>query len=67
MLAITLAVGVVAVVAVYWASRVAMGTGADLRTAVFTRVQGFSAREVNRFGTPSLITRNTNDIQQIQL
>ena len=67
MLAITVAVGVVAVIAVYWASRVAMGAGADLRTAVFTRVQGFSAHEVNRFGTPSLITRNTNDIQQIQL
>ena len=67
MLAITLAVGVIAVVAVYWASRVAMGAGADLRTAVFTRVQGFSAHEVNHFGTPSLITRNTNDIQQIQL
>ncbi len=67
MLAITLAVGAVAVVAVYWASRVAMGAGADLRAAVFTRVQRFSAREVNGFGTPSLITRNTNDIQQIQL
>ena len=67
MLAVTLAVGIVAVIAVYWASRVAMGTGADLRAAVFARVQGFSAREVNGFGTPSLITRNTNDIQQIQL
>jgi ABC-type multidrug transport system fused ATPase/permease subunit len=67
MLGITLAVGAVAVVAVYWASRVAMGTGADLRAAVFTRVQAFSSREVNRFGTASLITRNTNDIQQIQL
>ena len=67
MLAIALAVGVLAIVAVYWASRVAMGAGADLRAAVFTRVQSFSAREVNRFGTPSLITRNTNDIQQIQL
>ena len=66
MLAIALAVGVLAVVAVYWASRVAMGA-ADLRAAVFTQVQSFSAREVNRFGTPSLITRNTNDIQQIQL
>jgi len=44
-----------------------MGAGADIRGAVFTRVQGFSAREINRFGTPSLITRNTNDIQQIQL
>jgi ABC-type multidrug transport system fused ATPase/permease subunit len=67
MLAIALAIGAVAIVAVYWASRVAMGAGADMRAAVFTRVQGFSAREMNRFGTPSLITRNTNDIQQIQL
>ena len=67
MLAIALAVGVLAIVAVYWASRVAMGAGADMRAAVFTGVQSFSAREVNRFGTPSLITRNTNDIQQIQL
>jgi ABC-type multidrug transport system fused ATPase/permease subunit len=67
MLGITLAVGVLAVIAVYWASRVAMGVGADLRAAVFTRVQAFSAREVNRFGTASLITRNTNDVQQIQL
>jgi ABC-type multidrug transport system fused ATPase/permease subunit len=67
MLGITVAVGVVAIVAVYWASRVAMGVGADLRAAVFSRVQGFSAREMNQFGTPSLITRNTNDVQQIQL
>jgi ABC-type multidrug transport system fused ATPase/permease subunit len=67
MLAVALAIGAVAIVAVYWASRVAMGAGADMRAAVFTRVQGFSAREMNRFGTPSLITRNTNDIQQIQL
>jgi ATP-binding cassette subfamily B protein len=67
MLAIALLVGVVAIVAVYWASRVAMGAGADIRGAVFARVQAFSASEINRFGTPSLITRNTNDIQQIQL
>jgi len=67
MLAIALAVGGVAIVAVYFASRVAMGAGADIRAAVFGRVQGFSAREMNRFGTPSLITRNTNDVQQIQL
>ena len=67
MLAIALAVGAVAVVAVYFASRIAMGTGADMRAAVFARVQRFSAQEMNRFGTPSLITRNTNDIQQIQL
>jgi ABC-type multidrug transport system fused ATPase/permease subunit len=67
MLAIALAVGAVAVVAVYFASRIAMGAGADMRAAVFAQVQRFSAREMNRFGTPSLITRNTNDIQQIQL
>jgi ATP-binding cassette subfamily B protein len=67
MLAITLALGGISIVAVYWASRVSMGVGADVRGAVFTRVQGFSAREMNRFGTPSLITRNTNDVQQVQL
>lgn len=67
MIAITLLVGASAVVAVYWASRVAMGAGADIRAAVFTSVQAFSARDMNRFGTASLITRNTNDIQQIQL
>ena len=67
MLGITLALGAVAIVAVYWASRVSMGVGADIRAAVYGRVQTFSAREMNRFGTPSLITRNTNDVQQIQL
>jgi len=67
MLAITLGLGVVSIVAVYFASRIAMGVGADVREAVFTRVQAFSARDIDRFGTPSLITRNTNDIQQIQL
>ena len=67
MLILTLLVGVCAVIAVYWASRVAMGAGADIREAVFTRVQSFSARDMNHFRTASLITRNTNDIQQIQL
>jgi ABC-type multidrug transport system fused ATPase/permease subunit len=67
MLAIALVLGVVAIVAVYYASKIAMGAGADIRSSVFTRVQTFSANEMNRFGTASLITRNTNDIQQIQL
>jgi ATP-binding cassette subfamily B protein len=67
MLVLTLLIALCAVVAIYWASRVAMGAGADIREAVFTRVQGFSARDMNTFGTASLITRNTNDIQQIQL
>ena len=44
-----------------------MGVGADARATVYGQVQGFSAGEMNHFGTPSLITRNTNDVQQIQL
>jgi len=67
MLGIALGLGVLAVVGVYWASLASQAVGRDLRGAVFGRVQGFSAREMNRFGTASLITRNTNDVQQIQL
>ncbi len=67
MLAITLAIGGVAIVAVYWASRIAMGAGADIRDDLFRTVQSFSTRDMNVFGTPSLITRNTNDVQQIQI
>jgi ATP-binding cassette subfamily B protein len=67
MLAVTLVLGVLAVVSVYFASRASMGVGRDIRGAVFARVQHFSAREMTRFGTPSLITRNTNDVQQVQL
>ena len=67
MLAITLVNGIISIAAVYWASLASMGLGRDLRAAVFGRVQQFSEREMNRFGTASLITRNTNDVQQIQL
>ena len=67
MLAIALVSGIFSIAAVYWASRASMGLGRDLRAAVFGRVQLFSEREMNRFGTASLITRNTNDVQQIQL
>lgn len=67
MLVLALVIGVFSIVAIYWASQVSMGAGADIRGAVFTRVQSFSARDMNAFGTASLITRNTNDIQQIQL
>ncbi len=67
MLALAVVVGILAIVAVYFASRAAMGFGRDVRRAVFERVQQFSATEMNRFGTPSLITRNTNDVQQVQL
>ena len=67
MLGVSLALVVIVVLAVYWASRVSMGVGRDLRGGVFERVQQFSSREMNRLGTASLITRNTNDVQQIQI
>ena len=67
MLAVTLALGVCSVVAVYFSARTAMGFGRDVRAALFERVQGFSLYEVDEFGTPSLITRNTNDVQQVQM
>ncbi len=51
----------------YLASRISMAFGRDLRSAVFSTVETFSAREINHFGAPSLITRNTNDVQQIQM
>ncbi|TMC33065.1 MAG: ABC transporter ATP-binding protein [Chloroflexi bacterium] len=67
MLGVTLLLGILAVIAVYFASRTSMGVGRDVRAAVFASVQSFSAREMNKFGTASLITRNTNDVQQVQL
>jgi ATP-binding cassette subfamily B protein len=53
--------------AVYFAAGTAMGFGRDVRSAVFHHVGTFSAREVNQFGAPSLITRTTNDVQQVQM
>jgi ATP-binding cassette subfamily B multidrug efflux pump len=67
MLAITQVQITCSVGAVYFGARSAMALGRDLRAAVFHRVQDFSAREVGRFGTPSLITRTTNDVQQVQM
>ena len=67
MLGITLGLGLLAVSGVYFASLASQSVGRDLRRAVFSRVQVFSALEMNRLGTASLITRNTNDVQQIQL
>ncbi|GAA4205126.1 ABC transporter ATP-binding protein [Streptosporangium oxazolinicum] len=55
------------VAAVYYGSLAAMGFGRDVRSAVFHQVGGFSAREVSQFGAPSLITRGTNDVQQVQM
>jgi ATP-binding cassette, subfamily B, multidrug efflux pump len=67
MIAITLVQVVCAIVAVYFGARTAMAFGRDVRAALFERVQSFSAREVGQFGVPSLITRNTNDVQQVQM
>ncbi|MGW5617325.1 ABC transporter ATP-binding protein [Streptomyces sp. NPDC003877] len=53
--------------AVYYGARTAAALGRDLRAAVFDQVQSFSAREVGHFGAPSLITRTTNDVQQVQM
>jgi ATP-binding cassette subfamily B protein len=67
MLGITLAQIVAQIVAVYFGARTAMAVGRDVRAGIFARVQDFSAREVGQFGAPSLITRTTNDVQQVQM
>ena len=67
MLAVTLVQIACAVAAVYFGARAAMGFGRDVRSAIFHQVGTFSAREVSHFGAPSLITRNTNDVQQVQM
>ncbi|RJQ81833.1 ABC transporter ATP-binding protein [Pseudonocardiaceae bacterium YIM PH 21723] len=53
--------------ATYYAARTASALGRDIRASVFHKVQSFSAREIGQFGTPSLITRTTNDVQQVQM
>ncbi|MBD0425184.1 ABC transporter ATP-binding protein [Streptomyces sp. NPDC052309] len=67
MIGISLAQVVGNVGAVYYGARTASALGRDVRAAVFDRVQSFSAREVGGFGAPSLITRTTNDVQQVQM
>jgi ATP-binding cassette subfamily B protein len=67
MLGVTVVQVVCTIVAVYFGARTAMGFGRDTRRAVFHRVGSFSARELTHFGAPSLITRTTNDVQQVQM
>jgi ATP-binding cassette subfamily B protein len=67
MLAITLVQVVFAIAATFYGSRSAMGFGRDVRRDLFHTVMGYSAREVGQFGAPSLITRITNDVQQVQV
>jgi ATP-binding cassette subfamily B protein len=67
MIGISLAQVVCNTGAVYFGARTASALGRDVRAGIFDRVQSFSAREVGRFGAPSLITRTTNDVQQVQM
>jgi ATP-binding cassette, subfamily B, multidrug efflux pump len=67
MLVVTIVQVVFSIGAVFYASRTAMGFGRDVRRDLFHQVTGYSAREVNKFGAPSLITRITNDVQQVQM
>ncbi|MDQ0308236.1 ATP-binding cassette subfamily B protein [Kitasatospora herbaricolor] len=67
MIAVTLVQAACSIGAVYYGARTAMAVGRDIRASVFDRVQSFSARELGQFGAPSLITRTTNDVQQVQM
>ncbi|GIG85073.1 ABC transporter ATP-binding protein [Plantactinospora endophytica] len=67
MLLVTLLQIACSIAAVYFGARTAMSLGRDVRAAIFHRVMGFSGREVGQFGAPSLITRTTNDVQQVQM
>jgi ATP-binding cassette subfamily B protein len=67
MLGVTVLQVVCAIGAVYYGARTSMAVGRDIRRSVFDQVQRFSAREVGQFSAPSLITRTTNDVQQVQM
>ncbi|MCH9830932.1 MAG: ABC transporter ATP-binding protein/permease [Actinomycetia bacterium] len=67
MLAVSILVGIATVIAVYFSARTAMRVGRDMRGDVFRNVEKFSVAQMHGFGIPSLITRNTNDVQQIQM
>jgi ATP-binding cassette, subfamily B, multidrug efflux pump len=66
MLLVTFVVGVASIIGVFLGAQIAMGFGRDVRSSIFRKVESFSQVEINKFGTPSLITRNTNDVQQVQ-
>ncbi|WP_413544319.1 ABC transporter ATP-binding protein [Citricoccus nitrophenolicus] len=67
MLGVALAQVVTAIAAVWFGARMSMSIGRDIRQAVYTRVDHFSAEEMGHFGAPTLITRGTNDVQQVQM
>jgi ATP-binding cassette subfamily B multidrug efflux pump len=67
MILVTVLQIVCTMIGTYLGARAAMAFGRDVRSALFRKVESFSQSEINRFGTPSLITRGTNDVQQIQM
>ena len=67
MLLVAMAQVVTAIASVWFGARVAMGMGRDIRRSVYTRVDRFSTEEMGRYGAPTLITRATNDVQQVQM
>lgn len=67
MLGVTLMQISAQIAAVYFGARTAMAVGRDIRAGIFSKVLSYSAREVDHFGAPSLITRTTNDVQQVQM
>ena len=67
MLVVALVQVAAAIAALWFASQVAMKTGRDIRAAVYDRVSGFSSEDMARFGTATLVTRGTNDVQQVQM
>ncbi|QBJ96864.1 ABC transporter ATP-binding protein [Rhodococcus sp. ABRD24] len=67
MLLVTVVQIICSIGSVYFGARAAMGFGRDVRSAVVGRARAFSSREFGRFGAPSLITRSTNDVQQVQM
>ncbi len=67
MLLVSVLVVIAAIIGLYFASRTSMSVGRDIRARTFRTVQRFSLREMNTFGAPTLITRNTNDVQQVQM
>ena len=67
MLVVTFLQVIFSIVAVYFGAKIAMGFGRDVRGSLFHQVNDFSSREVAQFGAPSLITRITNDVQQVQM
>ncbi len=67
MLGVALLITACSIIAVFHASKTAMSMGRDVRGSLFRKVESLSQSEMGRFGTPSLITRNTNDVQQVQM